>query len=262
MDVPIKHQRKLAGRVVEIALKELEQLGTPLVLVDASDVDGKRPPDVVLLPEAAGLRTVGDVRSDADHDTGEVVIARGGLDHRSFFVRVVHHRPDTLKNRAEHRQADCRVALGGWHKNGARRRRADAVVRVVIAVAEEQAVVVLAAVPRDVVNQGGGGWTLGVEPVQLVAERVRLLEDAIGSTSEQSGIAFAFHAKPAHGDTVDGFDAGRQLVAPRHVVRRARREDLDLRVFGEMLGDVAGMELGAAVDRLPVSLNDDRDLHC
>ena len=48
----------------------------------------------------------------------------------------------------------------------------------------------------------------------------------------------------------------------RDVVGRAGREDLDLSVAREMLGDIPRVQLGAAVDRLAVALDDDRDLHC
>src|SRR6185436_10021740 len=57
-------------------------------------------------------------------------------------------------------------------------------------------------------------------------------------------------------------DARLQLVAPGDVIGRARRDDLDVPVAREMLGDIAGVQLGAAVDRLSVPLNDDGDLHC
>ena len=57
-------------------------------------------------------------------------------------------------------------------------------------------------------------------------------------------------------------NARRELVAPRHVIGRARGEDFDLRVPRQMFGDVPRMELGAAVHRLPVALDDDGDLHC
>ena len=43
---------------------------------------------------------------------------------------------------------------------------------------------------------------------------------------------------------------------------RAGRQDLDLDVLRQVLGDVASMLLGAAVDVGAVPLNDDRDLHC
>ena len=42
---------------------------------------------------------------------------------------------------------------------------------------------------------------------------------------------------------------------------RARRQHLDLHVRGEVLGNVSGVLLGAAVDVGAVPLNDDRDLH-
>ena len=43
---------------------------------------------------------------------------------------------------------------------------------------------------------------------------------------------------------------------------RAGRQHLDLDVLGQVLGNVASMLLGAAVDVGAVPLNDDRDLHC
>ena len=70
------------------------------------------------------------------------------------------------------------------------------------------------------------------------------------------------HAEAAHRHAVDPFDAGGELVAPRDVVGGARRQDLDLGVAREMFGDVARVQLRAAVDRLAVALNDDRELHC
>ena len=112
------------------------------------------------------------------------------------------------------------------------------------------------------IDQRRRGRTLRVEPIELVAEGMRLLEHTNRAPAEQPRIALVFHAKPAHRDAVDLLDAGRQLVPPRHVVGRAGRQDLDLGVLGEMLGDVARVQLGAAVDRLSVALHDDRELHC
>ena len=42
-----------------------------------------------------------------------------------------------------------------------------------------------------------------------------------------------------------------------HVVQH-----LDLRVTREVFGNIACVQFGAAVDRLAVSLDDDRELHC
>ena len=74
-------------------------------------------------------------------------------------------------------------------------------------------------------------------------------------------IAFAAHREAPHRDAVDLLDAGRPLVSPRHVVARAGRDDLDLRVPRQPLGDVARVQLGAAVDVGTVSLDDDCQLH-
>ena len=58
------------------------------------------------------------------------------------------------------------------------------------------------------------------------------------------------------------FDTRRQFISPGDVVGGTGGEDLDLGMTGEMLGDVACVELGAAIDRVAVALNDDRQLHC
>ncbi len=54
--------------------------------------------------------------------------------------------------------------------------------------------------------------------------------------------------------------AGSSLL-PGDVVARAGREDLDLGVPREAFGDVARVQLGAAVDVRAVALDDDRELH-
>ncbi len=111
-----------------------------------------------------------------------------------------------LENRLEHRQADRRVALGRRNQDGARSCRTDAVVCMVVAIAEEQTVVVAAAVPGDVVDQRRRGRALRVEPVQFVAKRVALLEDAIGSAAEELRVALALHAKASRRHAVDRFE--------------------------------------------------------
>ena len=85
---------------------------------------------------------------------------------------------------------------------------ARAVVRVVVAVAEEQAEVVVGGVLGDVVDQRRAGRPFGVEPVELVAERVALLEHAIGSLAEHQRIALVLHLEAAHLHAVDLLDAG------------------------------------------------------
>jgi len=73
--VPDQDQRELAGRILQVALEELEQLVAALVLIDAADVDRERSADVVFLAEAGALRIVGHLRSDADDDSGNGFVA-------------------------------------------------------------------------------------------------------------------------------------------------------------------------------------------
>src|SRR6266576_2139434 len=87
-------------------------------------------------------------------------------------------------------------------------------------------------------------------------------EHALRATAELVRIAFVGDSKTPYPHAVDALDSCGQLVPPRHVIARARRQHVDLGVAGEMLGDVARVQFGAAVDRLAVPLNDDGELHC
>ena len=113
----------------------------------------------------------------------------------------------------------------------------------------------------EVVNHRGAGRTLTVEPPDLVGHRVRVVEHAPGTPAELIRIALVSNGKSTDRDAVDLFDPGRPLVAPRHVVTRAGRDDLDLGVPREPLGHVARMELCATVDVRAVALDHDRELH-
>ena len=257
-----QHERQASGRVAHVPLEELEQLRAPLVPVDPADVDREGPAYAVLLTKTGRLRILGHVGPDADHDTGHVLIARHALDHRALFVRVVHERAHAAKHRGKHREPDGGIALSGRHQDGAPRRRPRAVIRDPVAIAEEQTVVVRAGACRQVIDQRRTVRPFGVHPVELVPERVPVLEHPIGAAGEQMRITFVLDAKPPDGYAVDGLDAGGERVPPRDVVGGARRQHLDLCVFGEMFGDVTRVQLRAAVDRLAVALNDDGQFHC
>ena len=63
-------------------------------------------------------------------------------------------------------------------------------------------------------------------------------------------------------NAVDVLVRGTRLVAPGDVVAGVRGQHVHLGVARQVLGDVARVKLGAAVNRLTVSLYDDRELHC
>ena len=132
---------------------------------------------------------------------------------------------------------------------------------MVVAIAEKQAVPERVAMLGEI---GDKGWTrrsLSVNPIELVAERVPPLEHAVRASAEHEWIALVFDRKTADRHAVHLLDAWRKLVPPGHVIGGARREDLDVRVPGEMFGNVTGVQLGAAVDRRSVPLNDDGKFH-
>ena len=56
--------------------------------------------------------------------------------------------------------------------------------------------------------------------------------------------------------------SGTRLVAPGDVVAGVGGQDIHLGVVRQVLGNIARVKLGAAANRLTVSLYDDRELHC
>ena len=256
-----EHERQRARRLAHVGLEVVEELPAALVLVDPPDIHGKRPVDLERLPEPRRLRTRRHVRPDTDHDRWHALVPRERLDHLAFFGRVVHQRAHTPEDRREDREANRGVTLGGRNQNGATTGRADAVIRVIVAVAEEEAVVVVRRVAPEVADERRRCRTLCVKPGQLVREWMRRVEDVPREPPEDQRIAFSLDPKTPHADAVDRLHARRQLVLPRDVVRSARGQDFDLGVLREVLGDVAGVQLGPAIDRLAVALNDDGELH-
>ena len=69
------------------------------------------------------------------------------------------------------------------------------------------------------------------------------------------------HREPPHPDPVDPFLVGRNGVLPGDVIDGLGRQDFDLGVFLQVLGDPAAVELGAAVDLETVALDDQGQLH-
>src|SRR6478609_8124569 len=121
-----------------VAKKEIEELLAALVLVDAADIDGKRPSQVVLPAKSFRIRSRRDVRTDADDHTRNLFVACGGLDHRPLFVRVVHHRAYATKGRAKDAKADRWIAFCSRHQQRLGGDSPRAMPRMEVAIAEEQ----------------------------------------------------------------------------------------------------------------------------
>src|SRR5215204_4929086 len=134
---------------------------------------------------------------------------------------------------------------------------------MVIAEAEEDEEVVIRFMLLDVIDQRRAGRSLGLEPGQLVAKRMRLREHPLGQFGELDRVAFGRHRETMNGNAMHHLLAFRQLVLPRNVIAMcAGGQYLDLDVPGQVLGDVPRMLLGAAVDVGAVPLDNNRDLHC
>ena len=164
-----QHQVHAVDERRAVVLEEFEQLGAALVLVDAADVDREAIAHVELLPEAPGVRALGNLRADADHHAGHRLVVRHALDQRALFERVVHERADAAEHRRIDAEAERAVALRRRHQDRLRRHRAAAVIRVVIAEAEEDEEVVVGFVRLDVLDQRRARRPFGLEPRQLVA---------------------------------------------------------------------------------------------
>src|SRR6202011_3894097 len=107
-----EHERQLSPAGARVAFEELEQLPAALVLVDTADIHGERLTDAEFVPEAAGLRALWDIGSDAHDDTGHIVVARGRFDHRALLVGVVHDGAHAAEDWLKYPQADRLIALG------------------------------------------------------------------------------------------------------------------------------------------------------
>ena len=206
-----------------VVLEELEQLGAPLVLVDAADVDGEA---------IAHARTSGGSvrRSSAAGISDPMPTTTPGTDwlfetpwiERAFFVRVVHERANAAEDRREHAESKRAVAFGRRHQHGLRRHRARAVERVVIAEAEEDEEVVVGFVGGDVGDQRGAGRTFCIEPRQLVAQRVRWCEHLLRPLREFDRVAL-------DGDRRSGAPGMPCMVSRLRAARSSRRCSRDAR---------------------------------
>ena len=190
-----------------------------------------------------------------------MLVPRHPLDQRLFFVRVVHDGADGAKGWTEDLQAKRWIPLGGRDQNGPRGHRADAVVGVIVAIAEEDEVVVVRRMVSKVADKRRAGRALAVEPLELVVQRVGLIENPVGPLTEVVRITDPADPESTNRHAVDGVFAFRKLILPTDVVSGSRREDLNTRVASEPLGNVARVQLGSTIELRAIALNDDRQLH-
>ena len=212
-------------------------------------------------PEARRIGSRRHLRADAHDDAGHMLVAGRALDHGALLVRVVHDAAYAAKRRAEERQADGRIAFRRRDEDRFVRKPSRTVPGVIVAIAEEEHVVERARRLRQVVDERRTRRPLGIEPREFVGEGMCFLEDLARAPAEVEWLTFPGHRKASHGDAVDGLEARLQLVAPADVVAGAGCDDFDLGVPGEALGDIARVQLGAAVDVSAVALSDNREFH-
>src|SRR6476619_3095618 len=96
-------------------------------------------------------------------------------------------------------------------------------------------------------TQGGARGAFGVEPLQLVGDRVGVFEHPVRQAPECSRVPLVDDRESLDGDAVDIVWTSGELVGPRDVVTGTGREDADVVVPRQPLGNVAGMELRTAV---------------
>src|SRR6187402_70731 len=91
---------------------------------------------------------------------------------------------------------------------------------------------------------------------------MQMMEHAIRPSSEHVRIAGLIDPESSYRYVVDCFGARLVFVAPGNVVPGARGQHVDVGVLRQMLGDVTGVQLCAAVDVGAIALHDDSELHC
>ena len=257
-----QHELQVFRQPGQRVQEEREQLVAPFVLIDATDIQGKRAGDCVFLPEAFCLRPQRNLRPNPDHDARNLVVSRDRLDQALLFLAVVHQCPDAAEDAPRHPKSNGLIALGRRHENGAGWQRRCSVVGVIVAIAEKEDVVVSCCRRSQMPNEPRALRPFGVEPFQLVIMRMRVIEHPVGPPPERERIAWMIDAKPANRHAIDYFGPGLIVVTPRNVIARARRQHFDLRVLRQVLSDIAGVQLGAAVDVGAVALHHDSQLHC
>src|SRR5262245_2219078 len=248
-------------RFPKVRAEKVKKLLAPLVRVDAAHVNRKRAADVELLPESRRLWVSRHFGAHAHHNARHILIRGDRMNHRALFRRVVHQSADASEKRLEDRQANRRIAFGRGNQNRARRDGSHSVIRMVVPIAEEDEEVVVLRVRRHIVDESGTRGTFGVEPVEFVAQRVHLTEDAFRQPPERDRVALVLDAESAHHKVIDPLDTFWQLVLPRHVVDGARREDFDLGMPAKTLRNIPGVQLGTTVDGVTVPLDDESELH-
>jgi hypothetical protein len=134
-------------------------------------------------------------------------------------------------------------------------------IGVMVAKAEEHEEVAFFRCTRDACDERWAVRSLTFEPAQLVLYRVRVFEDVGRAIAEVNQVALPDDGKSLDGNAVHDVAAFGPFVAPRDVVASAGRQNADVGMGGEMLGNVTRVQFGAAVDLRTVALHDHRDLH-
>ena len=208
-------------------------------------------------------RGVGHLGADANDDPGHVRGLRDVPDHRAFLVRVVHEGTHAPEHRAEHREADRRIAFRCRHEQRAIGDGARSVERVPVAIAEEDEPVVCRPRASRTCRRSAGlvGPSASSHASSSWMECTRL-KTASCRRAKSVTSRWCATGNRRTGTPWIVFDARGQLVRPGDVIARAGRKHLHLMVAREPLGHVARVLLRAAVDVGAVALNDDRQLHC
>src|SRR5262249_25850756 len=130
-----------------------------------------------------------------------------------------------------------------------------------VEIREEDQDVVLMLVALQVLDERGAPGSLLLQPLHLVLARMRGREDPFRVAIERIDVALPRVREAADGDAAAPVGAPGILVLPRHVVLRARGEDVDRMLRRQPLGDQTAVILGSAEDLRAITLNDESDLH-
>ena len=175
-------------------------------------------------------------------------------DHVAFFMRVEHDGAGAAEHRMKHRHVDGGVRFGGGHQNGSVAGRLHGVIGRPIAIRKADPEVVAVAIVGDPTAQRRAEGPLLIQPAERLRSGVPAEKHLVLELPVAMHVARSPDRESPHGHTVYLVEPGRIGVCPGQIVFSAGRDDLDIVVRGEELGDEAAMELGTSSNLQPVSL--------
>src|SRR5262249_32737537 len=202
-----------------------------------------------------------DVDPDADHFFEKRAIDELRLDEALFALGEVAQRRRTLKHVREDAEPDGGLVVSRGDEQTLTWVHFETEHGRGVEVGEEDERVVLLLITAQVVDKRGTPGSLLLQPLQFVRAAVRRGVNPFRIEVEGIEVARPCVCEPPDSDAANPIRSFRVFVFPRDVVARARREDIDIVLSGEPLGDETAQMLRTAEHFGAVPLDDERDFH-